>query len=263
MHLTSYPEENKSQIDEALEAQIDCVIRTKNLGLGLRNQAKVRARQPLSTLTVRPRDAADRAVLEESHFAAQVLEEVNVERLALIDDESAMVKVKLVPDFKKLGPRLGKKMKAVAARLAQADAGEVRAALERGGWAVEVDGETVELGPGDVEVRLEGQEGMAVAEANGAFAALDTRITPALERAGIARDFNRQAQEQRKEAGLHVSDRVRITFSASPRIAEAVHEHAGFLAGELLADAIEEADAADGAEVKVGGEKVRLAVSRA
>lgn len=263
VHLTDYPKPDPALVDDELEAQIECVIRTKNLALSLRNEAGVRARQPLGRLLVRPRDKNDRAVLAEPRFAEQILEECNIKHLELIEDESELVSYEVRPNFKRLGPRYGKHMKAIAAHVGAADPEAVRAALASGSWSFEIDGETVELEPADVDVLAKGPEGLVVAQEAGVFAALDTTITPELEREGIARDFNRQAQDRRKAMDLAVSDRIRVSYSASDRIAEAITEHDGFLAQELLADAIVRADTLEADTVKIGGESVTLVVTRA
>ena len=121
VHLTAYPQVNDSLIDEALEHSIAAVIRIKNLALNLRTQSKVKIRQPLSTLYVRPKDAADRRVLENPDYVAQILEEANLKQLVLIEDEKTLVKVRLKPDAKKIGPRAGKYLKAIGEALEQAD----------------------------------------------------------------------------------------------------------------------------------------------
>ncbi len=120
VHLTEYPKVDSALVDEALEQSIEAVIRLKNLALHLRTQSKVKIRQPLSTLQVRPRDAADRKVLENPDYASQILEEANIKQLTLIEDETTLVSVRLKPDAKKIGPRAGKYLKAIAQALEQA-----------------------------------------------------------------------------------------------------------------------------------------------
>ena len=120
VHLTRYPEVDASVVDEALERAIEAVIRVKNLALKLRTESKVKIRQPLGTLYVRPRDAADRHVLENSDYTVQILEEANIKRLELVEDEKTLVKIRVKPDAKKLGPRAGKHLKAIAQALEQA-----------------------------------------------------------------------------------------------------------------------------------------------
>ena len=264
VHLTSYPEVDAKLVDEELERQVACVVRTKNLALGLRSQANVKVRQPLGTLYVRPADAVDRDVLADAGFAAQVLEECNVKRLELIVDDAEMVSTSLRPNFKALGPRYGKLMKKIAGHLAQADAASTARALEsEEGYRFDLEGTVVELGKDDVALVHEAPENLAFVHDQGSFVGLDTEITAELEREGIARDLNRQAQQQRKAMDFEVSDRIEVDFSASDRIAEAVEEHRDYLGRELLAQRIERKTALDGGvEVKAGGETVSLVLTR-
>ena len=264
VHLTDYPRADDSRVDEVLERRIDAVIRTKNIALALRNQANVRARQPLGKVIVRPRDAHDREVLADPHFRDQVLEEINVKTLELIEDESGLVTREVKPNFPVLGPRYGKHMKAIAAQLAAADPAEVERAVQGDGFRFEVDGDPIVLVRGDVEVRLRGAPHLAVLADAGTFAALDTTISAELEQEGMARDFNRQAQNQRKELDLRVGERIRVLYRGSPRVAAAIDAHAAWLAQELLADALGRVDGdLAGIEIKVGGEPVTLSIERA
>jgi len=265
VHLEDYPQVDPDRVDAQLEAQIDCVIRTKNLGLSLRNSARVKVRQPLGELHVRAASATDAAVLSDPHFAAQVLEECNVKALTLIADEATLAKVNIKANFKALGPRYGKHMKEIAAHLGQADPGIVAAAVADQGYRFTAgDGTEILIEKGDVATSHEGPAHLMFDTGDGAFAALDTRITPELEAEGIARDFNRLAQDQRKALDLAVSDRIHVQFSASDRIAEALSTHQSMLQNELLAESIERVETMEApATGKTGGEQVSLAVTRA
>jgi isoleucyl-tRNA synthetase len=264
VHLTAYPQVDTALIDEGLESEVDCVIRIKNLGLALRSEAKVKTRQPLGLLVVRPRDAADRATLEKAELTQQVLDECNVKELRLIDDERSLVAASVRPNFKALGPRYGRSMKEIAAHLSALDAAVLERALAAdGAYRFTAGGEPVEVLPGDVTLVRSGPENLVFLTDQGSFAALDTTVTPALEREGIARDFNRHGQEQRKALDLAVTDRVEVEFAASPRVRDAVAEHAALLCEELLADRIVPRDQLDGAgEAKIAGEVVLLVVRR-
>ena len=128
-----------------------------------------------------------------------------------------------------------------------------------------IDGETLSFGQDEVTVRFIPAEGLVVTADGGTFAALDTKITPELEREGIVRDFNRIAQDLRKDSGLAVTDRITLRYTASDRVAEAVIEHATWLRDELLAVSIERAESlGEGkAEGKAGSEAVSVQVTRA
>ena len=210
---------------------------------------------------VRPKDAADRRVLENPEYAAQILEEANIKRLVLIDDETSLVKPTFKPDAKKLGPRAGKYLKAIAQVLAQADP---KAVLSGNPYKVEVDGQAFELAPDETITSFEGPENLKSMLEQGTFLALDTTVTPELAREGLARDFNRLVQDQRKEMNLNISDRIAVTYSASPRIAEAIAEHESYLRHELLADRLEAgATQNGGAKLSLSGEDVFVTITRA
>jgi isoleucyl-tRNA synthetase len=260
VHLTEYPRVDESLIDQALEQSIEVVIRLKNLALNLRTQSKVKIRQPLSTLYVRPRDAADRRVLENPEYAAQILEEANLKSLTLIENENTLVQARFKPDAKKLGPRAGKHLKAIGQALEKADAAAV---LKGGPFTVQVDGQAFELAPDEIVITYEGPENLKCSVDQGTFMALDTALTPELLQEGLARDFNRLIQDQRKALGLDISDRINISYSASARLAEAIAAHHTYLCNELLADKLELTAAPEGAANRArGGEEIIVAISR-
>ncbi len=255
VHLTSYPKVNEALIDAELEQGIDTVIRIKNLALSLRTHAKSKIRQPLSTLYVRPRNADDRRVLENGDYAAQILEEANLKELRLIDDETTLVKPLFKPDAKKIGPRAGKNLKAIALAL------EVAATAPE---SVEIDGVAFEFGPDDIIVSFDGPANLVSMLEQGTFLALDTTLTPELLEEGLARDFNRLMQDQRKAQELDISDRIVVVYEASPRLAHAIATHAEYLMAELLATRLEAGTPSDGAvSLKLGGEEIRVSITRA
>ena len=254
VHLTEYPKVDAALVDEALEQSIEAVIRLKNLALHLRTQSKVKIRQPLSTLQVRPRDAADRKVLENPDYAAQILEEANIKQLTLIEDETKLVKVRRKPDAKKIGSRAGKYLKAIAQALEQASPGVSK---------VEVDGQTFELAPDEIIVSFEGPDNLKCSLEQGTFMALDTTLTPELVQEGVARDFNRLVQDQRKALGLDISDRIVVNYSASSKIGEAIAAHQDYLRGELLAERLEASTAQNGgAKLSLAGEDIFVTITR-
>jgi len=260
VHLTSYPQVDTSLIDEALEQSIETVIRIKNLALNLRTQSKVKIRQPLSTLYIRPRDTSDKRVLENPDYAAQILEEANLKKLLLIEDETTLVKVRVKPNAKKLGPRAGKYLKAIAQALEQADARQISTA---GIHPVEADGQTFELSPDDILLSFEGPDHLKCTLEQGTFMALDTMLTPELLQEGLARDFNRLIQDQRKAMNLDISDRIVVSYAAPPRIAEAITAHEAYLRNELLAERLELGAPQNGAaRLSLSGEEIFVTITR-
>ncbi|HSR51061.1 MAG TPA: class I tRNA ligase family protein [Acidobacteriota bacterium] len=265
VHLRDYPQADQSLIDQDLERRIDCVIRTKEQALKLRAQSKVKIRQPLGTLIVRPRDKFDAQVLQDEHFASQVLDECNLKEIQVIPDEKELVSAAVKPNFKTLGPRYGRHMKAIASFLGQVDPDKLQSAFERGQpYTFQVDGADIELDKTDVEMLLEGPAHLTFLSEQGAFAALDTTITPELELEGLARDVNRAAQDQRKALDLNVADRIHVRYQADGRVAEAIQTHLEWLKQELLALTIEsDPQMQGGIEAKAGSESLRLAVEKA
>jgi len=255
VHLTSYPVADDSLIDAGLEHSIDAVIRIKNLALSLRTNAKTKIRQPLSTLYIRPKDVADRRVLENPDYAAQILEEANIKELRLIDDETKLVKLHFKPDAKKIGPRAGKHLKAIAHALENATAAPK---------SVEIDGVPFELAPEEIIVSFEGPPNLVAMLEQGTFLALDTTLTPELKLEGLARDFNRLLQDQRKAQNFEVSDRIAVIYHAPPNVAEAIAAHADYLRNELLATHLEPGVPSNGAvKLTLGGEEIQVSIRRA
>ena len=261
VHLTLYPQMDTSLIDERLEQNIEAVIRLKNLALSLRTQSNVKIRQPLSTLYVRPRDEADRRLLEDPEYAAQILEEANLKNLVLIEDETMLVKLRFKPDAKKIGPRAGKHLKAIEQALEQADPKRI---LKGSPYTVEADGQTLELAPDEILISYEGPQNFKCSLEQGTFLALDTTLTPELLQEGVARDFNRLMQDQRKALKLDISDRIVVSYAASPRIAEAIAAHETYLRNELLAERLElSVTQKGGTKLLLSGEEIFITISRA
>jgi isoleucyl-tRNA synthetase len=198
----------------------------------------VKTRQPLSRALV---GAHGWSALNED-LRAQIAEELNVTRLESLGAAGAdLVDYSAKANFRTLGKRFGKGTQPVAAAIAAADAAELAAALRSGANAtVIVEGEAVEVSPDEVIVTETPREGWAVAR-EGETVALDLTITPELRRAGLAREAIRSIQEARKSAGLEVSDRIGLGWHATePETGEAVREHAGLIAAEVLATSLTE-----------------------
>lgn len=261
IHLTSYPQVEPSLVDPKLEQSIDAVIRLKNLALNLRTQSKVKIRQPLSTLYVRPKDDADRSVLQNPDYAAQISEEANLRQVVVIEDETAMVAVRLKADAKKIGPRAGKHLKAIGAALEQVDQ---KAAATGGPLSVVVDGASFDLAADEVLLTYDAPPHLKCTSDQGTFMALDINLTEELLREGVARDFNRLVQDRRKALNLDISDRIVVQYSAPERIAQAIAAHQEYLRNELLADRLEPRSPQDGdTKLSLNGEEVFVLIERA
>jgi len=242
VHLAAWPKVDDGLVDDGLSSRMDLTRRLVELGRAARADAKVRTRQPLSRALVgsaafaRLTDELRREVAEELNVGS--VEPLSVAGADLVDHSAK-------GNFRALGRRFGKRTPTVAAAIASADAAALAGALASGTARVLVDGEELEVGPDEVIVSERPREGWAVVNEQGETVALDLELTPALVRAGLAREVVRLVQEARKSAGFEVSDRVELRWRAGGQTAEALREHAGLVADEVLAVTMRESDPAD------------------
>jgi isoleucyl-tRNA synthetase len=258
VHLADYPEADGAAREPELEAAMRTARDIVSLGRTVRTDAKVRVRQPLLQAAVHLH--GEPGALEQ--LVDLVAEELNVHEVTFAEASTGISTWRAKPDFRVLGPRLGPRVKDLAAAL-ERDDGSVAAALAAGEHVtIETASGPVELSPDDVELAQETTGGWGVAAEGGLTVALDLELTPELELEGIARELVRLVQDARKSAGLQVSDRIDLAVLATGRVAEALGAHRDWIAGETLAVDIAEGameDAAhhergeiDGATVEIG-----------
>ncbi|HEU5002786.1 MAG TPA: isoleucine--tRNA ligase [Actinomycetota bacterium] len=235
VHLTSWPAGDPGMVDRDLMDRMRLARQLVALGRAARAKAKLRTRQPLPrALAVVP--AAERPGVAQ--MARLVAEELNVKELELVDSLEELVHYTIKPNFRALGPRFGKRMPAIAAAIAGLSAAELRDMRDElavgGPTALVMDGETITLDATDLEVRAERREGYEVEHEGGYAVALDTDITPELRAEGLAREVVRAVQDARKEAGLEISDRIRLWLGAAGELAGAIEAHEAWILGEVL-----------------------------
>lgn len=235
VHLARFPEVDHRLVDTELEGQIATVRKVAALGLSLREREKIGVRRPLPSLTVATPDEAARKAL--ARFSDELLAELNVKSIDLVEDDAGLVTLSAKANFKVLGKRLGKKMKAVAGEIQKLDAEALRAVHD--GGSVEVGGET--LGADDLIFHRDPLPGRVVESEGGITVVLDTNVDEALEAEGLARELVNRVQNLRKEAGLEVSDRITLCFSCEGKLADALgrDELAQMVRSETLASDIE------------------------
>ncbi len=257
VHLTDFPAVDEAAVGEALEARMALARRVASVTLALRNEAGVNVRQPLGSLAV----VVGVGGVEEDVLRSVegiVLDEVNVKRLEAIPASSPLVSKTARPNFKALGRRLGKRMKAAKAAI-EAMTPEQIAEYEQGGSVtLDLDGEPETFGPGDVELQSAGVEGRLVGQETADNVAvtvsLDPTLTDDLRREGAAREFVNRVQGLRKQAGFEVSDRIGVIFRAAGLVADAVEAHAESIRGETLAESLRAANGESAGGESVGGE---------
>ncbi|MCW2865877.1 MAG: isoleucyl-tRNA synthetase [Marmoricola sp.] len=245
VHLADWPEADPSLVDPELGAQMSLARRLVELGRAARAEAKVRTRQPLGRALVAT-SAHDRLTEE---LRQEIAEELNIGRVEPLSAAGAdLVEHSAKGNFRALGKRYGKDTPRVAAAIAAADATQLASDLAAHGRAsVELDGAPVEVLPEEVVVSERPREGWSVVNEQGETVALDLEVTPALRRAGLAREVVRMVQEARKTSGFEVSDRIVLRWAAEDsaagrELAEALEEHVDLVAREVLATSVERVD---------------------
>ena len=209
------------------------------LGRAARAEAKVRTRQPLQRALVAT--AAHEQMGPE--LQQEVCEELNVGSIEPLSVAGAdLIDYSAKGNFRALGKRFAKETPRVAAAIAQADAAELARALKTGRAVVHMDGRDIEVTSDEVILAERPREGWSVVNEQGETVALDLELTPALRRAGTAREVIRMIQEHRKSSRLEVSDRIALTCQASTETAAAIEEHLDLIATEVLATSIERTD---------------------
>jgi isoleucyl-tRNA synthetase len=226
VHLTRFPELDEARLDLALEASMQAARSVVGLGLMVREREKIGVRRPLAQITVASADPGVRGAVEQ--FQEAITGELNVKSVRVLSDESSLSKVSAKPNFRTLGKRLGPKLKAVQSALQALGADEL-ARLEAEGSIV-VEGET--LGRDDVLLTREAIGGGPVESQGGITVMLDTQITPELYAEGLARELVNRIQNLRKQAGLDVSQRIRLVLACDGVLGEVADSET---LGELIA----------------------------
>jgi isoleucyl-tRNA synthetase len=252
VHLEDWPDVSDFPADEELTGAMDLVRTVCSAALGLRKAHQLRVRLPLASLTIAHPDATSLAP-----FTGLIADEVNVKTVELAEDPASLGRFELAVNPRVLGPRLGAQVQ------------QVIRAVKAGEWTQDGDAilaAGVRLEPGEYDLKLAAADAASTSAlpGNAGLIALDLAVTPELAAEGTARDVVRVVQQARRDAGLDVSDRIRLTVGADGEVADAVRGHAGFVTAETLATTLEVRPAAEvaGGSHPVADASVRVALSR-
>jgi isoleucyl-tRNA synthetase len=248
VHLALFPDYDATLIDKDLEERMDIAQKVSSMILGLRRKVSIKVRQPLSRIMVPVPDNSFRAKFEA--VKDLILAEVNVREVEFIEDTASVVKKKIKPNFKTLGPRYGKLMKEIGKAISEFAAAEIAMVEKNGTHTLEINGEKVVLEAADVEIISEDIPGWQVANEGRLTVALDVTVTDELRNEGIAREFVNRIQNIRKEAGFDVTDKIIVQIADNDFIREAVKRHAGYIGSQTLASEVTLVDSLDGQNVK-------------
>jgi isoleucyl-tRNA synthetase len=222
--------------DDALEVRVATARRAVALGLSLRERQRLGVRRPLPSLTLASRDPAVRAAVRE--LSADLAAELNVRRIEVAEDDAGLVSLTAKASFPRLGKRLGKRMKAVAAAIEALDAATLRRVLD--GESIQVEGE--DLTAEDLVLRREALPGRVVESAGDMTAVLDTTVDDELRAEGWAREIINRVQNLRKEANLDVTTRIDLFSDAEMPLAGSFEACRDLIRGETLSGSLQQGD---------------------
>ncbi len=238
IHLALFPVADTTAIDKTLERRMQLAQDITSMILALRRKANLKVRQPLRRIMI-PSDSQSR-MDDLAAISALVLAEVNVKEMECVDPNAGILVKRVKPDFKKLGPKHGKAMKAVAEAIKNMSQQEI-ATMERDGHvSIDVNGTQALVDLVDVEVISEDIPGWLVANEGNLTVALDIDVTPELRAEGIARDIVNRIQNIRKSRGFDITDRITLKFAPSDEvISNAIDTWKDYIATQVLANAVE------------------------
>jgi isoleucyl-tRNA synthetase len=262
VHLCDYPTGDAAAIDENLSQRMSLMREIASLGRSARMGANLKVRQPLGKVEVILADDAHRDWLRDHDDL--IREELNVKQVEFAEQAERYITYTVLPDFKRLGPRVGKLMPAVKKALAQADGGKLLAELrDQGQVTLDLPEGQVELDGDDVQVRLQAKEGWAAAQGPLCVVVLATELTEELIQEGLAREAVRAIQERRKELGCEYTDRIAVGLvTESADLRAAIEAFADYIQGETLAVELkyEPIAGAEAVEAKAGDDAVTVYV---
>ena len=236
VHLTDFPVANESYIDKSLESKMQKAQTISSLVLSLRKKESIKVRQPLQKIMIPIANATERAEIEA--VANLIKHEVNMKEIELLEDASGILVKQIKPNFKTLGPKFGKDMKAIATAVQEFGQSEIAQFEKAQTYSLQLPDKTVTLSLDDVEISTQDIEGWLVATAGSLLVALDIHITPELRQEGIARELVNRIQNIRKDNDYDITDRIQIRLQAHPALQAAVTANEAYIKNETLTDSI-------------------------
>ena len=237
VHLAEFPKFDASFVDKSLERKMEAAQTISSLVLSLRAKEKIKVRQPLQKIMI-PIDSESQK--EEILAVADLIKsEVNVKEIQVLDDASDILVKQIKPNFKVLGPRFGQDMKAVANVVNNFTADDIKKIEQKGILDVQINGKSITLERGDVEITSQDIEGWLVASQGALTVALDVTLTDELKKEGIARELVNRIQNLRKDSGYELTDRIVVQFQKDEQIINAINKNLDYIKTETLTEELE------------------------
>ncbi len=257
VHLENYPEVREELINDAIENKMDLVRSLISVGRMIREEAKIKVRQPLSEALI---DGKNKEVL--SDLASLIKEELNVKEIVFVDDLSTYMNFLVKPNFKVVGKIFGPKIKDFAAKLEELNSEEIAKLNNNMTIKMDIDKQEYEITKEMVDIRINAKEGFNVGMEDNNFIILNTLLTKELILEGLAREFVSKVQNMRKNASFNVSDRIIIDYNGDDDIKEMLKEFRDYVMNEVLAIEINEKSEISN-EMDINGHVVNIDIKRA
>ncbi|MBQ3323738.1 MAG: isoleucine--tRNA ligase [Muribaculaceae bacterium] len=233
VHLMPYPTACESVIDSDLEHRMAMAQKVTSMVLALRRKKNLKVRQPLTSIMIPVTDDAQRTAIEA--VSDLITSEVNVKGIKFVGNDEGILVKKVKPDFKKLGPKYGKIMKALAAQLTTMSQADILKLEQEGSIKLMVGDQEAVVDTTDVEIISEDIPGWLVSNEGNLTVALDITVTDELRREGMARELVNRIQNVRKSKNFDITDKVLVSISPDERINDAVEAYGDYIAHQVLA----------------------------
>jgi len=261
VHLADFPIFDEAYVDKSLERKMESAQIISSLVLSLRAKEKIRVRQPLQKIMIPVSSESQKN--EILAVADLIKSEVNIKEIEVLEDASDILVKQIKPNFKVLGPRFGKDMKAVAQAVNNFTAGDIKKIEQNGILDVEVNGKNITLERTDVEITSQDIEGWLVANEGALTVALDVTISDDLRREGIARELINRIQNLRKDSGFEVTDRIDVMLQKDEQVIKAVDANMTYIKSETLTNKLEIIDKlVDGIEIAFDDVNTKLFIKK-
>ena len=237
VHLAYFPDADNGFVNADLEKKMQRAQRIVSLVLSIRKKEKIKVRQPLQRVLIPAMDAKEKQAIEE--VSDLIVAEVNVKTIEILDDASSILVKEIKPNFKTLGPRFGKEMKAVSEAIDGLSEVQIQTIEKEGSLPIEINGKNTILEASDVIIQSKDIAGWSVASEQGVTVALDCSLTEDLLLEGIARELVNRVQNLRKDMDFEVTDTITLTLKHNKRLADAIQANKSYVTSEVLAKNIE------------------------
>lgn len=261
VHLAHFPGYDEKLVNKKLEHKMQTAQKVSSLVLSIRQKKKIKVRQPLKKVMIPILNASHRTELEA--VSDLIKSEVNVKEIELLDDASGILVKQIKPNFKVLGPKYGKEMKAIAASVAQLKQEDIQKIEQEGEISLVLENKNINLQLSDVEITSQDIEGWLVANSGPLTVALDIFIDESLKKEGIARELVNRIQNLRKESGFEVTDKIDIKILKDGLIEKAVESNKEYVKSETLTAALDfEDNMEEGTEIAFDDVNTKLLIQK-